>query len=1099
MTRRKLAILLIIILCFSSFQFVKEIEKCKASVLPKFYVDDDYDNSTPGWQIDHFDTIQDAINSENCSTGDRIIVYSGTYYENLIVNKSIDLFGEDQETTIIDGGSSNNVINITSSGSDISTFTIQNSGSNADDAGIRINANNCNIIDNIIQSCKNGIFVNSSDSITISYNSLTSNTNAIFLESSCGSNTINYNTIYSNSGEGIFLNSTCNSNVISHNDIYSNTYNGIYLHNHCNQNNISTNTIYSNSKIGIRIENSSNNEIIRSNIIRSNTLYGIFIVGSDNTIDNNTIKSNSKHGIFLLADDNTTISKNKIQLNTYDGVRVQNSTDDQIRSNNISSNSRYGVFINYYAVNTLVYNNTFEENTYNARDISSGVNQWNTTKQSGSNIISGPFIGGNYWDDYSGTDTDGDGIGNTFYLINGSGKYDYLPLIHRLPTADTGGPYTGSSGEQLRFDGRNSSSPDGNIVSYVWEFGDGNTGTGSRPYHTYESAGTYALNLTIYNNLGGSDSDTTTVTITEDTTAPSITVYQRGSADSSSTLFTFSAYVTDNVAVNKVWIEYWYIGNSVKMIANMENTVGTLYKKVITTQSTTDKVYCVIYANDTSGNSADTKNPHADVGGTYTGYQVLEEITFDASDSYDLDGNITTYSWNFGDGTTGTGETITHTYHANDQYTVTLTVTDEDIKTDTDSVSISISALGSISPSSTTIDTLESLSDTTLNESFYAYDTDGNGTVDTFSDPNNIFNAVQSGSLNVNGNVSFLISANNNLSKLYIWDTEADEIITVTYQIAAITDETTDIDNNQRIVTIQVNKSNWTYIEVTDSYPNDEIIKITRSSDNGSIPNSMIFRNNNKIYILDDPSLEYSMYYAYSAPPLEDPDFLPEPGSTIGEDNPTITITYNVAVEIIDAVFYNYIEGIYVYMKDDIVMIDDNTTFEYTPPYNLEDGEYQLILDVRSIEGNEFSEDVAIYTFVSYTPPEEEQAFIFNILIMLGILGGMAGAFFILRRKFDLNFESFIYFKNKKIIPFFKPIVFGPLRINVKEENIKKAEFYVNGELKDTLTAPPYIWDFDESGIIKSKIETKIYDNDGNENSTGEMTFFIFNGPKLFK
>lgn len=1098
MIHRKIAILLIFIICFSGFHFVKDIEKCNASVLPKFYVDDDYNTNTPGWQVDHFDKIQDAINSENCSSGDRIIVYSGTYSENIIVNKSVDIFGEDRENTIIDGDFSGNVITVNSPDVDISTFTIQKSGSNANNAGIRVNADNCHIVDNIIKTCKNGIFINSSESITISYNTITSNTNAIFLESSCNSNTISYNTIYSNTGEGIFLNSTCNTNTISNNDIYSNTYNGIYLHNHCNRNNISKNNVYSNSKIGIRIENSSNNEITGNNTIYTNSYYGVLIVGSNNKIKNNTIKSNSKHGIFLLADDNTTISHNTIKSNTYDGIIIQNSTDDQIKTNRIISNSRYGVHINYYAVNNLVHNNLFKENTYNARDISTGENSWSITKTSDSNIIKGPHTGGNYWDDYNGNDTDEDGIGEEIYSIDGGASKDYLPLMYRLPTANPGGPYKASTGEEITFDGTDSTSPDGEIISYVWDFGDGSTSTGSTPSHTYTGSETYTITLTIYNDLGGSDSDTTTATITDDTIPPIITVNQRGNTDDLSNLFTFSAYVTDNVELDNVWIEYWYSKSNEKKIAYMENTAGDLYKKIITTNEPTERIYCVIYANDTSGNIADTKNPTADIGKPYSGYQVLEEINFNASDSFDLDGNITSYTWDFGDGTTGSGVKIKHTYFADGEYNIELTVTDDDEKTDTERTTITISALDKINASVSTINTLEVWSNTTLNESFCAYDTDGDGIMDTFSDENGILSAVQPNSFTTNGKTSFLISVNNNLSKLYIWNVEDDKIINVTYQTSTITEDTINGDNNQRIVKIQVNKADWIYIETTDNYKEDKIIKIIRSSDNSQISDNMIWRKNNKIYILDDPSTVYRIYYEYSPPPLEDAVFIPERGSTIGEQNTTITIIYNVPVQIIDADFYNFITGTHNYIKDKIEVIDDNKTFQYTPTHDLEEGQYQLLLDVKSIEGGQTSENIAVFIFVPYTPSEEKIPMM-NIFIILGILGGTALVLYIITKNTDINLESFIYFKNKKIMPFFKPLVFGPLRINVKEDNIKKAEFYLDGELKKTVTEPPYVWDFDESGITKSIIETKIYDEEGNTDSTGQMTFYVFNGPKIFK
>lgn len=81
------------------------------------------------------------------------------------------------------------------------------------------------------------------------------------------------------------------------------------------------------------------------------------------------------------------------------------------------------------------------------------------------------------------------------------------------PTANAGGPYTGTAGMALRFDGSASVDPDGTIAAYAWDFGDGGTGTGARPTHTYAAAGSYTVKLTVTDNSNATGSATTTATI----------------------------------------------------------------------------------------------------------------------------------------------------------------------------------------------------------------------------------------------------------------------------------------------------------------------------------------------------------------------------------------------------------------------------------------------------------------------------------------------------------------------------------------------------------------------------------------------------------
>jgi len=85
----------------------------------------------------------------------------------------------------------------------------------------------------------------------------------------------------------------------------------------------------------------------------------------------------------------------------------------------------------------------------------------------------------------------------------------------------------------------------------------------------------------------------------------------------------------------------------------------------------------------TQQQSSANKDPIANAGGPYNGL-VDKQITFNGSKSYDPDGNVTSWNWNFGDGTNGNQETASHIYNEAGNYTVTLTVTDNGGKTGSD-------------------------------------------------------------------------------------------------------------------------------------------------------------------------------------------------------------------------------------------------------------------------------------------------------------------------------------------------------------------------------------------------------------------------------
>ena len=1227
---KNLVVLLAILLALHFFVPYADIKMCTATEpLPKFYVDDDYDSNTPGWQVDHFDSIQDAINA--ATEEDRIIVYAGTYSENIVINKtSLDVFGEDRSLTTIDASDSGNAVTISNASVDLSAFTIQDSGTSADNAAVYVNADYCTIVDNIITSGKHGIFVNNSNYTTIyvntitsnsgdgvylnksdhndiTYNTITSNNNGIFSYNSSHNTISNNPSIKQNNANGIFLNETCMYNTISSNNISSNTANGIYLHNHCNYTaQISSNDIYSNSDSGIRIENSSHNYVITSNTVRKNTNYGIMIVGSYNTVQSCTISENSKHGLFLFADSNSTISSNTINGNTYEGIRLHNSTNDLIYTNEISYNSRYGIHLNYYTVNNKIYNNYFHNNTDNARDVSANHNTWNLA-QSGTNIVGGSTINGNYWDDYDevsegATDSNGDGIADSAHSINVSSS-DGGPLLD--VTAPTIGTPSVSPESQTLGSGTsitvtitdntrvadafvNVTYPNGAIGNYsIYQNKSGDSYSfsaqfspiGSYSFHiaaedprnwakssTYQfsitegtppivtdnspstgsPSASFTFNATVTDNQdsasdlnvyviwshgsnGGNHSlvntggdyfaktvtldsslgsliyyfyakdhwgnavseDSVAVTVT-DTNAPTIEIKRYGSSfDDLPGSYTFAAEVTDDCAVSSVYIEYWY-GDSEKMTADMilDTNMGiNYYKKVIIPQGSPDAVYCVIYANDTSDNLRDTKNPTAKDGGPYLGF-VAEEAMFDASSSFDLDGNITGYAWDFGDGITGDGVNLTHTYYSDGNYTITLTITDNDENTNTNTTYCVVVQTTKIEVSDETMSNASSRYNLTLTENFYSYDTDGDEIVDKFIDPNNILTTTHTGHVNLSGNISFLISTDGDDIPEFFWNTTSDEIVSISHNVGIIDDILIDEENEQATIYVIVEKANWIYIEIDDQYPD---ASLTVKTGERTISSDLIWRKNDEIYIFDDPETEYQFIFDNIYPSLQSPTFYPGDSGIINEDSTTITITYNVPVTITYAALGSS-------RIESSLVSTDNMVFRYTPPSYLEDGTYVLEIDAQAMQGSSHDSSSASYIYFSYGIPPQKSFLEKNwSLILLGSAFGALAALLIFFRIKHVTINDFLYIKNKKIIPFIKTIIFGPLSITIEEQNISKAEFYVNGTLKDTITTGPYVWKWDEKAFMKHTLEIKIYDQEGNSTSSGEMTFYIFNKPLKFK
>jgi len=334
---------------------------------------------------DNYPTIQGALNAANL--GDTVYVRAGTYYEHLVVSKSLTLQGEGKATTIIDGGGSGYGIYLPSTdNATISGFTVRN--------------------------CRSAVFFQSGASYNLVKDTVVANSEYGFDNGDTGNN---HNTFQNVEAYGITqlgLSAYAGSNYTTVIDSYfHDNYMGIGMG--WSSNWSVSGTTLTNNTYGLGID-AADYGIVRNNIITNNSLYGIILNGPHeyyNLITGNKISGNDSGIQFRCAGRFNTVTENEI-----------------------SDNSAYGVFLlrndacpNY---GNTFYHNTFSNNTVNAQDDEEryGGNTWDNGYPSGGNI----------WDNYTGVDLfsgsaqdvlGADGIGDTPYVIRVGLDVDRYPMM----------------------------------------------------------------------------------------------------------------------------------------------------------------------------------------------------------------------------------------------------------------------------------------------------------------------------------------------------------------------------------------------------------------------------------------------------------------------------------------------------------------------------------------------------------------------------------------------------------------------------------------------------------------------------------------------
>ncbi|MFN8459162.1 MAG: PKD domain-containing protein [Anaerolineae bacterium] len=246
------------------------------------------------------------------------------------------------------------------------------------------------------------------------------------------------------------------------------------------------------------------------------------------------------------------------------------------------------------------------------------------------------------------------------------------------PAVEASGPYAGQAGTPINLvSAANDASPNDNAsLNYRWDFGDGTNGSGASASHVYTQPGNYVARLTVIDKDGASASDTATVQVkgTNQTPVAVITAPSQGEVAQALTFDGSNSYDNDGSITGYTWNFGDGASANGQQVSHSFEQPG-LYQITLTVS---DNGGLNGSSTFTVKITAKSKTPPVAVISGPDGGMINDQLSFAGTQSSDTDGQIISYAWNFGDGATADGSSVSHSYAQFGTYQITLIVTDND-------------------------------------------------------------------------------------------------------------------------------------------------------------------------------------------------------------------------------------------------------------------------------------------------------------------------------------------------------------------------------------------------------------------------------------